>query len=212
MTDISRRAVLVRGGLLAAASCLGAAQHTAAAAQPRPRGGSFAPIDATLREAVQKGTVAGVVAAAATPRGLVYEGAFGKADVAAGTAMTPDTVFWLLSMTKAFTATACMQLVEQGRLKLDDDASKYLPALTSPQVLEGFDADGKPRLRPARGAIKVRHLLTHTSGYTYSIWSEALSRYQQVPYSHRSPGSNSRGAAKAPFWQVAISGMPVTCW
>jgi CubicO group peptidase (beta-lactamase class C family) len=94
--------------------------------------------------------------------------------------MTVDTVFWLLSMTKAFTATACMQLIERGRLHLDDDAAKYLPELASPQVLEGFAEDGTPRLRPAKGAIKVRHLLTHTSGYTYSIWSEALTRYEKV--------------------------------
>ena len=73
-----------------------------------------------------------------------------------------------------------MQLVEQGRLKLDDDAAKYLPELAAPQILEGFAADGTPRLRRARRAIKVRHLLTHTSGYTYSIWSEALTGYEQA--------------------------------
>ena len=140
----------------------------------------FKAIDAALRGGISKNDVAGVVAMAATPKGVVYEGAFGKANVATGAPMTVDTVFWLLSMTKAFTATACMQLIEQGRLHLDDDAAKYLPELASPQVLEGFAEDGTPRLRPAKGAIKVRHLLTHTSGYTYSIWSEALTRYEQV--------------------------------
>jgi CubicO group peptidase (beta-lactamase class C family) len=141
---------------------------------------SFKTIDAALLGGVSRNDVAGVVAMAATPEGIVYEAAFGKADVATGAPMTIDTVFWLLSMTKAFTATACMQLIEQGRLHLDDDAAKYLPELASPQVLEGFAANGTPRLRPARHAIKVRHLLTHTSGYTYSIWSEALTRYEQV--------------------------------
>jgi methyl acetate hydrolase len=115
-----------------------------------------------------------------TPGGSVYEGAFGKANVEAGTPMALDTVFWLLSMTKTFTATACMQLVEQGKLRLDQEASTVLPQLASPKVLEGFGADGKPRLRPAKRAITVRHLLTHTSGYTYSIWSENLSRYEKV--------------------------------
>ncbi|TIU40282.1 MAG: beta-lactamase family protein, partial [Mesorhizobium sp.] len=124
--------------------------------------------------------VAGVIAVAATRKGMVYEGAFGKANVATGAPMTLDTVFWLLSMTKAFTATACMQLVERGRLHLDDDASKYLPELASPQILDGFAEDGTPRLRPAKRAIKFRHLLTHTSGCTYSIWSEALTRYEKV--------------------------------
>lgn len=117
--------------------------------------------------------------ALATPRGVIYEGTFGAANDETGAPMTTDTVFWLLSMTKAFTATACMQLIEQGRLHLDDDAAKYLPELAAPQILEGFAPDGTPRLRPAQRAITVRHLLTHTSGYTYSIWSEALTRYEQ---------------------------------
>jgi methyl acetate hydrolase len=112
--------------------------------------------------------------------GLIYRGAFGKADAHAGTPMLLDTVFWLLSMTKAFTATASMQLVEQGRPNLDREASTILPQLASPKVLDGFDADGKPRLRPPKQAITVRHLLTHTSGYTYSIWSEDLTGYEKV--------------------------------
>lgn len=129
---------------------------------------------------VSRNDVAGVVALAATSKGLVYEGTFGTSNVASGAPTNVDTVFWLLSMTKAFTATACMQLVEQGSIGLDDEAAKYLPELVAPQVLEGFAANGTPQLRPARRAITVRHLLTHTSGYTYSIWSEALTRYQQV--------------------------------
>ncbi|MBS7533331.1 beta-lactamase family protein [Ancylobacter sonchi] len=137
-------------------------------------------MDAALRGGVSRNDVAGVVAMAATRKGLVYEGTFGTSNAATGAPMTVDTVFWLLSMTKAFTATACMQLVEQGRINLDDEASKYLPELAVPQVLEGYAADGTPRLRPAKRAITVRHLLTHTSGFTYSIWSEALTRYQQV--------------------------------
>src|SRR5207302_1911640 len=59
-------------------------------------------------------------------------------------------------------------------------AGEILPQLASPKVLEGFDADGKPRLRPARRPLTVRHLLTHTSGYTYANWSEALTRYERV--------------------------------
>jgi CubicO group peptidase (beta-lactamase class C family) len=102
------------------------------------------------------------------------------ANLPQGSSMAPDTVFWLLSMTKAITATACMQLIEQGRLRLDQKASDIVPELASPQVLEGFEADGKPRLRPAKRPITVRHLLTHTSGYTYSNWSETLTRYEQV--------------------------------
>ncbi|QKC96576.1 serine hydrolase domain-containing protein [Mesorhizobium sp. NZP2298] len=181
MNAISRRSLLARGGLLLAAGA--AAVNTpvhALAANPQARSGNFKSIDMAMEEAVRDGTVAGVVATAAGPDSMIYEGTFGKANTVTGAMMRPDTVFWLLSMTKAFTATACMQLIEQGRIDPEDDAAKYLPELANPMVLEGFDGDGQPRLRPAKRAIKVRHLLTHTSGYTYSIWSDALTRYENV--------------------------------
>src|SRR5258705_12198105 len=180
MNHVTGRPMLQRGGMLGPVLALDAVSPALAETTPAGSSVRFKAIDAALRGGVSRNDVAGVIAVAATPKGGVSEGAFGKANVATGAAMTLDTVFWLLSMTKAFTATACMQLIEQGRLHLDDDAAKYLPELASPQVLEGFAEDGTPRMRPARRAIRVRHLLTHTSGYTYSIWSEALTRYEKV--------------------------------
>src|SRR4030088_1795301 len=180
MNLLTRRTMLQRGGMLGALLALDAVSPALAGTTPAASSVRFKAIDAALQGGVSKNDVAGVVAMAATPKGVVYEGAFGKANVAPGPPMTVDTVFWLLSMTKAFTATACMQLIEQGRLHLDDDAAKYLPELASLQVLEGFAEHGTPRMRPAKGSIKVRHLLTHTSGYSYSIWSEALTRYEKV--------------------------------
>ena len=144
-----------------------------------PRSRVFGSIDRTLRRAVDDRQVAGVVAMGASDKGIFYEGAFGKRDAAHGPAMSLDTVFWLLSMTKAVTATACMQLVEQGKLQLDDPVGKLMPELASPKVLEGFDASGAPKLRPARRPITLRHLLTHTSGLTYSNWSDKLPRYEK---------------------------------
>src|SRR5712671_3513377 len=142
--------------------------------------GRFKPIDEALEQGVSNGTVAGVVAVAADLRGVVYEGAYGKPDLAGPAGMTQDTVFWLLSMTKAITATACMQLVEQGKLGLDQPMSQVLPELAVPRVLEGFDASGSPRLRPAKRAITLRHLLTHTSGFTYANWSDRIPQYEKV--------------------------------
>jgi len=178
MNEITRRAVLTRGTMAVAAAYLGASAVQAASQSPRLKNAKFKSIDAAIEKAVNDRTVAGAVAMAATQKGIVYEGLFGKANVDTGTAMRPDTVFWLLSMTKAITATACMQLVEQGRLKQLHAASKYLPQLAAPKVLVGFDANGQPQLRPARNSIKVHHLLTHTSGYTYANWSDVIVRYE----------------------------------
>jgi len=143
MNAISRRSLLARGGLLLAAGA--AAVNTpvhALAANAQARSGNFKSIDMAMEQAVRDGTVAGVVATAAGPGSMIYEGTFGKANTVTGAMMRPDTVFWLLSMTKAFTATACMQLIEQGRINPEDDAAKYLPQLANPMVLEGFDSDG----------------------------------------------------------------------
>ena len=176
MNDMTRRAVLTGGAALAGGRILEAAGLKPAFTTPT----RFAAVDKALHRAVEDRDVAGVVAIGATPNGIAFEGAYGKANIHQGTSMATDTVFWLLSMTKAITATACMQLIEQGRLRLDQTAGDILPQLASPKVLEGFDADGKPRLRPTKRPITVRHLLTHTSGYTYANWSEALTRYEQV--------------------------------
>ncbi len=142
--------------------------------------GRFKAIDAELAKGVANGTVAGVVGMVANQSGLLYEGSFGRRDLTKGTGMGLDTVFWLLSMSKAITATACMQLVEQGKLKLDQRMADVLPELGSPKVLEGFDAQGQPRLRPAKRDVTLRHLLTHTSGYTYANWSDRLAQFEKV--------------------------------
>jgi CubicO group peptidase (beta-lactamase class C family) len=144
------------------------------------RSGMFTSIDTALQSAFETGTVLGAVAMACTSDGLVYESSAGTGNLETGAPITPDSVFWLLSMTKTFTAVACMQLIEQGKLDPEQPASDILPQLESPLVLEGFDSDGTPRLRPARRPITVRHLLTHTSGFTYANWSEALPRFESV--------------------------------
>ena len=134
-------------------------------------------LDAVLERAVDAGEVAGVVALAADEDGIVYEGAFGKREIAKEPDMTLDTVFWIASMTKAVTSVAALQLVEQGKLQLDEPMSSLIAELASPQVLEGFDDAGVPRLRPARRPITLRHLLTHTAGFTYDIWHADTGRY-----------------------------------
>lgn len=135
-------------------------------------------IDAILRRAVDANAMPGIVAVAATDKGVLYEGAFGKRELGKDAPMTIDTVVWIASMTKAITATAAMQLVENGKLGLERPASEVVPELAAAKVLEGFDAAGQPRLRAPRRPITLRHLLTHTAGFGYEIWDPAIAQYQ----------------------------------
>src|SRR5512147_1243978 len=140
---------------------------------------SKAQIDQILRQKCEAKEIPGVVAMAATGSEVIYQGAFGKRDLSKDDPMTADSVFWIASMTKAITSAAAMQLVEQGKLALDEPIANILPELARPQVLEGFDAAGEPRLRPARRAITLCHLITHTSGFVYDIWNPEMGRYME---------------------------------
>src|ERR1700686_4941440 len=132
---------------------------------------SKAQIDQLLRQKSDAKEIPGVVAMAANSKELIYQGGFGKRDLSKDGAMTLDSVFWIASMTKAITAAAAMQLIEQGKLSLDAPIGKLLPDLAAPQVLEGFDAQGEPKLRPANKEITLRHLMTHTAGFCYDMWN-----------------------------------------
>src|SRR5580698_1225593 len=138
---------------------------------------SKAQIDQVLRQKSDAKEIPGVVAVAASSKEVIYQGAFGKRDLSKDDAMTLDSVFWIASMTKAITTAAAMQLVEQGKLSLDAPIGKVLPDRAAPQVLEGFDAAGEPKLRPAKTPITLRHLLTHTAGFAYNMWNGDMVRY-----------------------------------
>ena len=139
-----------------------------------------AKVDVVLNNAVSAANVPGVVAVAADDKGVLYEGAFGKRNLVTGAAMTPDTMFWIASMTKAVTSVAALQMVEQGKLSLDKPISDVVLELSAAQVLEGFEADGKPKLRPPKRPITLRHLLTHTAGFAYDLWNKDIERYMKV--------------------------------
>jgi methyl acetate hydrolase len=124
--------------------------------------------------------VPGVAVAAVFPDGEIVTASAGARDASTGAAMQPDSVVWIASMTKAVTAAAAMQQVEQGKLSLDAPIAGVLPQLGNLQVLEGFDAGGQPKLRPARVAVTLRHLLTHSSGFVYDVWNADMSRYLEV--------------------------------
>src|SRR3954467_7025673 len=146
----------------------------AAWSQPTP---GTAAIDAALRGTVERNEVPGVVALVTNRERVLYLGAFGVTDLGTKQALTTDALFRIASMTKPVTSLALMQLVEQGKLKLDDPADKYLPELTGLRVIDSFDAaSGEYKVRPASRRPTVRQFLTHTSGLAYpftsAIWRD----------------------------------------
>ncbi len=141
-------------------------------------GGSQA-IDETLRSGIQRHGIPVVVAMVANGRSVLYSGAFGLRDTASKIPVSVNSIFSIASMTKAITTTAALQLVEQGKLKLDEPAARHLPELGKLKVIAGFDASGEPMLRPVAKPVTLRHLLTHTSGFAYDTWNETLFRYAQ---------------------------------
>src|SRR6476661_2702013 len=112
--------------------------NSVAQAQDRARAGAL--IAQKLREAVERKQVPGVVALVTDRKGVVYQGAFGVADVATGRPLSADALFRIASMTKAVASTALMQLVEQGKLTLDDPVEKHLPEMAKLPVFDSFDA------------------------------------------------------------------------
>src|SRR3954452_20042851 len=128
--------------------------------------------------------VPGVVAVVTDREHNLYEGAAGERALGSGEVMTTDTVFAIFSTTKAVTATACLQLDEDGSLDLDAPAREYAPAIGELQVLDGFEDDGTPRLRPPKRDITTRMLLLHTAGFGYDFFNE---QYNRLAKEHGQP-------------------------
>ncbi len=135
-------------------------------------------VDALLKASAQAEDVPGVIAMATTREGTIYEGAFGKRSLDGGVPMSTDTVCWIASMSKAITSVAAVQLVERGKLQLDTPASAICPHLGEVQVLTGFSADGQPQTRAPKRPITLRHLLTHSAGFSYEIWNSEIPKVQ----------------------------------
>ena len=132
-------------------------------------------LDYTVRRA---GGVPGVVAMATDRKGNFYEGCAGKRELGKDQPMTADTVFAIFSTTKALTGTCIMQLVEEGSIRLEDAAKKYVPEIAELQVLDGFDSAGQPRTRPPKRDITVNDLMLHISGLCYEFFSHDDLKYR----------------------------------
>jgi methyl acetate hydrolase len=129
-------------------------------------------IDTVLKQTVEAaGGAPGVVAMATDRKANFYEGAAGRRELGKDQPMTKDSVMAIFSTTKAMTGTCIMQLVEEGKIRLDDAAKKYVPEIAELQVLDGFDAAGQPKTRPPKRDITLNDLMLHTSGLCYEFFS-----------------------------------------
>jgi methyl acetate hydrolase len=127
-------------------------------------------LDAILANAVATGAMPAAAAIVVNPDGVLYTGAAG---------VEPDAIFRYASCTKAIASVAALQLVEQGRISLDDEVATHLPEFGKAQVLDGFDGD-QPILRPPSRQATVRDLLNHTSGASYFFTSDKLRRFHEA--------------------------------
>ncbi|MGF7133070.1 methyl acetate hydrolase [Paraburkholderia sp. EB58] len=131
-----------------------------------------------IQTAVERQDVPFAVAMVGDRGGVRWSGSAGEARP--GMAAASDTIFRIYSMTKAVGSTAAMILMDRrGKLDPDTPVAEILPEFVNKQVLEGFDAEGKPLMRPPRKQATVRHLATHTSGLTYEYWNLELQRYME---------------------------------
>lgn len=127
-------------------------------------------LDAMLEESMKNDENPGLVALVARNGKIVYHTAKGSADASSGKAMSKDAIFRIASQTKAITSTAVMMLWEEGKFRLDDPISKFIPEFKNPRVLQNFRyGDTTFTAVPANKEITIRHLLTHTSGLGYGV-------------------------------------------
>ena len=166
-----------------------------------------------MRDAVNEKKLPGIAAIVAVEDHVIYQGASGRRDTIKNIPMTVDSIFRIASMTKPITSVAVMQLVESGRVKLDEPAATYLPELSHVQVLEGFDAStGKAKLRPPKTIPTVRQLLSHTSGFAYEFFDPELHGYVATGAVPSLFQGDDGGFLKAPLlfdpgsrWEYGIS-------
>jgi len=127
-------------------------------------------LDLMLNRAVGQDNIPGAVALIARNGKIVFHKAYGTADHRSGKKMETDAIFRIASQTKAITSTAVMMLWEEGKFRLDDAVSKYIPEFGEAQLLDTFEAsDSTYTTKPAKDQITIRHLLTHTSGLGYGV-------------------------------------------
>jgi CubicO group peptidase (beta-lactamase class C family) len=179
----SRHALLslISGALLTIAAALSA---NAEGSFDIPPGAHFNPqklerVGDYLRDQVANGKIAGAVLLIQQHGKPVYHQFIGVRDVATGVPMTDDTIFQLFSLSKLITSVVAMQLIEEGKIRLDDPVAKYLPSFANDKVgVEKKAEDGAKTLElvPLNRPITVLDLMRQTSGITYGFYGNSLVR------------------------------------
>jgi CubicO group peptidase (beta-lactamase class C family) len=171
---------LACGALLLAATPPAAAEGTFNI----PAGAHFnqdklAKVSAFFKNEVDTGKIAGAIVLIQQHGKPVYHESFGVQDVVSKASITDKTIFRLFSMTKAISSVVAMTLIENGKIKLDDPVSKYIPSFADVKVgVEKIAADGTKSLElvPPRQPPTVLDLMRHTSGITYGFYGDSLVR------------------------------------
>jgi CubicO group peptidase (beta-lactamase class C family) len=136
----------------------------------------IARVDRLFQTFVDDGRIAGAVVLVLRDGQPVYDKAFGWADKEADRRMTTDTIFRIASQSKAITSAAVLSLVEEGKIGINDPASRYIPGFAKTTVATA--GEGGPSMVPARRQITVRDLLTHTAGISYGTNASVAALYQ----------------------------------
>ncbi|MBI3491903.1 MAG: beta-lactamase family protein [Acidobacteria bacterium] len=151
-----------------------------AVAFPRAQQERVQRIDRAFQRYVDENRVAGAVALVLQDGKPVYERAVGWSDKEAGRRMTADTIFRIASQTKAFTSVAVLSLMEEGKIGLNDQAGRYIPGFAKTTVAVRNGAPGhEVSIVPAKRAITIRDLLTHTAGISYGTEASVASTYEK---------------------------------
>jgi len=122
-------------------------------------------LDAAMAQPVSDGRVVGLQYLLARHGQIVATNTYGKMSLASGQLMQGNAIFRIFSMTKPITGVAMMILFEEGKWRLDDPVTKFLPELKDLKVWKGVDAQGKPILEPVKRPPTMRELMSHTAGF-----------------------------------------------
>jgi len=167
------------------------------AQSPRVSAERLARVDRMLQQYVDEGRISGAVALVVRDGQTMYERAVGWSDKEAGRRMATDTIFRIASQTKAITSTAVLSLVEEGKIGLNDPAARFIPSFARTSV--AARGDGGIAVVPAKRAITVRDLLTHTAGISYGTDTQVASLYE----------SKGLGPAAGLGWYTADKNEPI---